>query len=132
MIVCLDKPRTPKDLVYVPSRKVLKYSSERNRGDYTYTDVVEYSQVCGETAESEEDYEWREMGRTERNIVRHIRIVRLTTACSNTFSRASLSAEPPALLVFPRVHVLLLCKGATSLLLLATGLGRRRVLQLED
>ena len=58
--------------------------------------------------------------------------VRLPIACSNTYSRASTSAEPRALLVFSRVPVLLLCKGATSLLLLATGPGRRNELQLED
>ena len=58
--------------------------------------------------------------------------VRLPTACSNTFSGASISAKPRALLVFSRVPVLLLCKGATSLLLLATGIGRREELQLED
>ena len=58
--------------------------------------------------------------------------VRLPIACSNTFSGASTSAEPRALLVFSRVPVLLLCKGATSLLLLATGPERRKELQLED
>ena len=58
--------------------------------------------------------------------------VRLPTAFSITFSGASPSAEPRALLVFSRVPVLFLCKGATSFLLLATGLGKRGELQLED
>ena len=58
--------------------------------------------------------------------------VRLPIACSITFLGARPSAEPCALLVFSRVPVLLLCKGATSVLLRATGLETRVELQQED
>ena len=57
--------------------------------------------------------------------------VRLPIAYSNTFSGASPSSEPRAVLVFSRDPVLLLCNEATSILLLATGLRRREVLQLK-